>query len=94
MFLRTRRPRHRKFTASDGREYSWSWRTSTQEDLEWSVSITCTSSSERCLNSLGDLQCVNANGHTVAWYAVSSGHMFGVEEPYPHLAIGKTYVVF
>ncbi|KAF8467991.1 hypothetical protein DFH94DRAFT_638665 [Russula ochroleuca] len=60
-------PRHRKFTASDGREYSWSWRTSTQEDLEWS--------------------CVNANGHTVAWYAVSSGHMFGVEEPYPHLAI-------
>ena len=40
MFLRIHRPRHRKFTASDGREYSWSWRTSTQEDLEWSVSIT------------------------------------------------------
>jgi len=33
------RPRHRKFIASDGHEYSWSWRTSTDEDLEWSVSI-------------------------------------------------------
>jgi hypothetical protein len=33
------RPRHRKFIASDGHEYSWSWRTSTEEDLEWSVSI-------------------------------------------------------
>ncbi|KAH9993526.1 hypothetical protein BJV77DRAFT_961784 [Russula vinacea] len=32
-------PRHRKFTASDGREYSWSWRTSTQEDLEWSRAV-------------------------------------------------------
>ncbi|KAF8490379.1 hypothetical protein F5888DRAFT_1741913 [Russula emetica] len=63
------RPRHRKFIASDGHEYSWSWRTGTQEDqdLEWS--------------------CVNTSGHTVAWYAVSSGYMFGVEEPYPHLAV-------
>ncbi|KAI0279949.1 hypothetical protein BGY98DRAFT_915279 [Russula aff. rugulosa BPL654] len=60
-------PRHRKFIASDGHEYSWSWRTSTEEDLEWS--------------------CVNASGNTVAWYAVSSGRMFGVEEPYPHLAV-------
>jgi hypothetical protein len=33
------RPRHRKFIASDGHEYSWSWRTSTDEDLEWTVSI-------------------------------------------------------
>jgi hypothetical protein len=33
------RPHHRKFIASDGHEYSWSWRTSTDEDLEWSVSI-------------------------------------------------------
>ncbi len=39
---------------------------------------------------LAGLQCVNASGHTVAWYAVSSGRMFGVEEPYPHLAVGKT----
>ena len=39
MFLRTHRPRHRKFTASDGHEYSWSWRTSNDKDLEWSVSI-------------------------------------------------------
>ncbi|KAH9957307.1 hypothetical protein BC827DRAFT_1138204 [Russula dissimulans] len=71
-------PRHRKFIASDGQEYSWSWRTNTRENLEWS--------------------CVNASGHTVAWYALkipgeqyadSSGCMFGVEEPYPHLAIGK-----
>jgi len=68
--------RHRKFIASDGQEYSWSWRTNTRENLEWS--------------------CVNASGHTVAWYALkipgeqyanSSGCMFGVEEPYPHLAI-------
>jgi hypothetical protein len=43
---------------------------------------------------LGDLQCVNASGHTVAWYAVSSGRMFGVEEPYPHLAVGKTYAAY
>ena len=36
------RSRHRKFIGSDGHEYSWSWRTSTNpadEDLEWSVSI-------------------------------------------------------
>lgn len=39
VFLRTHRPRHRKFTASDGHEYSWSWRTSNDKDLEWSVSI-------------------------------------------------------
>jgi hypothetical protein len=31
--------RHRKFIASDGHEYIWSWRTSTEEDLEWSVNI-------------------------------------------------------
>ncbi|KAI9508596.1 hypothetical protein F5148DRAFT_979547 [Russula earlei] len=70
--------RHRKFIASDGQEYSWSWRTNTHEDLEWS--------------------CTNANGHTVAWYVLkipgeqyedSSGCMFGVEEPYPHLATGQ-----
>ncbi|KAN0109767.1 hypothetical protein V8E52_009014 [Russula decolorans] len=61
-------PHHRKFIASDGHEYSWSWRTSTDEDLEWS--------------------CVNASGLTVAWYAVSSsGRMFGVEEPHPHLVV-------
>ncbi|KAH9973945.1 hypothetical protein BJV74DRAFT_782611 [Russula compacta] len=69
-------PRHRKFTASDGQEYAWSWRTNTREDLEWS--------------------CVNASGITVAWYVLkipgeqyahSSGCMFGVEEPYPHLAV-------
>jgi hypothetical protein len=40
---------------------------------------------------LSDLQCVNASGNSVAWYLVSSsGAMFGVEEPYPHLAVGKT----
>jgi hypothetical protein len=39
MFLPTHRPRHRKFTASDGHRYSWSWRTSNDKDLEWSVSI-------------------------------------------------------
>jgi len=69
-------PRHRKFIASDGKEYSWSWRTNAREGLEWS--------------------CVNASGHTVAWYVLkipgeqytnSSGCMFGVEEPFPHLAV-------
>ena len=40
---------------------------------------------------MSDIQCVNASGVTVAWYAVSSsGRMFGVEEPYPHLVVGKT----
>jgi hypothetical protein len=44
---------------------------------------------------LSDLQCVNASGHTVAWYANSSvGRMFGVEEPYPHLAVGKTLLCY
>ena len=42
---------------------------------------------------LADLQCVNSSGQTVAWYAVSNGRAFGVEEPYPHLAVGKTYVM-
>ncbi|KAI0266951.1 hypothetical protein BC834DRAFT_842685 [Gloeopeniophorella convolvens] len=69
-------PRHRKFVASDGQEYRWSWRTNTAENLEWS--------------------CVNVSGVAVAWYALkipgenyanSSGCMFGVEEPYPHLAV-------
>jgi len=69
-------PRHRKFVASDGQEYSWSWRTNAQENHEWS--------------------CVNASGQSVAWYVLkvpgeqyanSSGCMFGVEEPYPHLAV-------
>lgn len=41
---------------------------------------------------------MNSNGNTVAWYALgvpgevyeaSSGCAFGVEEPYPHLAVGK-----
>jgi hypothetical protein len=31
-------PRHRKFIASDGKEYSWSWRTNARERHEWSVS--------------------------------------------------------
>jgi len=68
-----RSPRHRKFIASDGKEYSWFWRMNTDEDLEWS--------------------CVNTSGQTVAWYALgersasSSGCTFGVEEPYPHLAV-------
>jgi hypothetical protein len=39
MFLLTHRPRHRRFTASDGHKYSWSWRTSDDRELEWSVSI-------------------------------------------------------
>jgi hypothetical protein len=44
---------------------------------------------------LSDLQCVNASGLTVAWYAVSSsGCMFGVEEPYPHLVVGKTLLCY
>lgn len=53
---------------------------------------------------LSGLQCVNASGDTVAWYAVpsgdsgdsaaASGHMFGVEEPYPHLAVGKTLLCY
>jgi hypothetical protein len=43
---------------------------------------------------LSNLQCVNASGQTVAWYAVSSGRMFGVEEPYPHLAVGKSLLCF
>lgn len=42
---------------------------------------------------------MNASGQTVAWYVLkipgeqyanSSGCMLGVEEPYPHLAVGKT----
>jgi hypothetical protein len=44
---------------------------------------------QRLSEQLSDSQCVNASGNTVAWYAVSSGRMFGVEEPYPHLAVGK-----
>ena len=44
---------------------------------------------------LSYLQCVNASGLTVAWYAVSSsGRMFGVEEPYPHLVVGKTSLCY
>ena len=44
---------------------------------------------------LSDLQCVDASGHSVAWYLVSSsGRMFGVEEPYPHLAVGKTMLCY
>jgi hypothetical protein len=39
MCLKNRSPRHRKFIASDGQEYCWSWRTNTRENLEWSVSI-------------------------------------------------------
>jgi hypothetical protein len=44
---------------------------------------------------LPDLQCINASGHSVAWYAIESesNRCFGVEEPYPHLAVGKTCVV-
>jgi hypothetical protein len=45
---------------------------------------------------LPDLQCVNASGQTVAWYAIASesgGRMFGVEEPYSYLVVGKTCVV-
>ena len=47
-------------------------------------------------------QCVNASGITVAWYVLkipgeqyanSSGCMFGVEEPYPHLAVGKSLLM-
>jgi len=49
-------------------------------------------------------QCVNSNGETVAWYALGhpgedyrfsseSGCSFGVEEPYPHLVVGKLSAV-
>ena len=42
-----------------------------------------------------DLQCVNESGQSVAWYAVSpSGRMFGVEEPYPHLVVGKILLCY
>jgi hypothetical protein len=44
-------------------------------------------------DQLADLQCVNASGQIVAWYAISSGRMFGVEEPYPHLVVGKICAV-
>jgi len=41
---KSRSPRHRKFIASDGKEYSWIWRMHTDEDLEWSVSNSGTPS--------------------------------------------------
>lgn len=39
---KSRSSRHRKFIASDGKEYSWIWRMHTAEDLEWTVSSSGT----------------------------------------------------
>jgi len=69
-------PRHRKFVASDGQEYSWSWRTNTRENLEWS-----------CVNASGQTVAWYVLRIPGEQYANSSGCMLGVEEPYPHLAV-------
>jgi hypothetical protein len=50
MTCRNHSSRHRKFTASDGKEYSWSWRTNTRENLEWSVSTSETYLDGKTLN--------------------------------------------
>ncbi|KAI0249634.1 hypothetical protein BJV78DRAFT_657752 [Lactifluus subvellereus] len=68
--------RHRKFTASDGKEYSWSWRTNMRENLEWS-----------CVGANGQTVAWYALKVPGEHYANSSGCMLGVEEPYPHLAV-------
>ncbi|KAH9025654.1 hypothetical protein EDB84DRAFT_366262 [Lactarius hengduanensis] len=70
-------PRHRKFTASDEKEYTWGWRTNTQDSLEeWT-----------CVNSNGDTVAWYALGVPGEVYETSSGCAFGVEEQYPHLAV-------
>ncbi|KAF8267651.1 hypothetical protein EI94DRAFT_1580453 [Lactarius quietus] len=70
-------PRHRKFTASDGKEYTWGWRTNTEDSLEeWT-----------CVNSNGEtvawyMLCVPGEV-----YENSSGCAFGVDELNHHLAV-------
>ncbi|KAI9437450.1 hypothetical protein H4582DRAFT_1815566 [Lactarius indigo] len=70
-------PVHRKFTASDEKEYIWGWRTNTQDSLEeWT-----------CVNSNGETVAWYALGVPGEVYETSSGCAFGVEEQYPHLAV-------
>lgn len=70
-------PRHRKFTASDAKEYTWGWRTNTQDSLEeWT-----------CVNSDGDSVAWYALCVPGEVYESSSGCTFGVEELYSHLAV-------
>ncbi|TFY66434.1 hypothetical protein EVG20_g4658 [Dentipellis fragilis] len=67
--------RNRKFTASDGQEYRWSWRT--RDGFEWV-----------CLNASGYLVAYyNLKIPGEPHYQSSSGCMFTVDESYPHLAV-------
>jgi len=70
-------PRHRQFTASDAKVYTWGWRTNTQDSLEeWT-----------CVNSDGETGAWYALCVPGEVYESSSGCAFGVEELYSHLAV-------
>ncbi|KAI0058723.1 hypothetical protein BV25DRAFT_1192093 [Artomyces pyxidatus] len=64
----------RKFTASDGQEYHWSWRS--REGFEWT-----------CLNSSGYLVAYYNLKIPDEHYVGSSGCMLTVDESYPHLVV-------
>ncbi|KAI0046002.1 hypothetical protein FA95DRAFT_73851 [Auriscalpium vulgare] len=66
--------RCRKFIASDGHEYCWSWRT--RDDFEWT-----------CINSSGYLVAHYNLKIPEEHYVGSSGCMLTVDESYPHLAV-------
>jgi hypothetical protein len=70
-------PRHRKFTASDANEYTWGWRTNTQDSLEeWT-----------CVNSGGETVAWYTTCLPGEVYESSSGCAFGVEELFQHLTV-------
>ncbi|ETW81206.1 hypothetical protein HETIRDRAFT_419117 [Heterobasidion irregulare TC 32-1] len=67
--------KNRKFIASDGQEYRWSWRG--RENFEW-----------MCLNASGYLVAYyNLKLAGEPPYPGSSGCMLTVDESYPHLAV-------
>ncbi|KAI0319118.1 hypothetical protein OF83DRAFT_852434 [Amylostereum chailletii] len=66
--------RTRKFVASDGQQYVWSWRS--REDFEWT-----------CLNSNNYLVAYYNLKIPGEHYTKSSGCMLTVDESYPHLAV-------
>ncbi|KDQ55593.1 hypothetical protein JAAARDRAFT_37006 [Jaapia argillacea MUCL 33604] len=65
----------RKFTASDGQEYRWTYKN--RDNHEWA-----------CLNSSGYLvACYNLKLAGEPHYSGTSGCMLTIDESYPHLAV-------
>ncbi|KAK7446365.1 hypothetical protein VKT23_014571 [Stygiomarasmius scandens] len=87
--------RVRKFVASDGQEYYWSWRS--QANQEWTVRMTadCFIHTALNLSATSKRQCTNVKGYLIAYYSLktpgepqyeTSGCSLTVEEAFGHLA--------